>query len=138
MNLSKSFCLLFWLSGIILVWKGNVGSDNSTLSFMIWHQLTFCDMKPGCIQYTKRILSNCVVCCRILSKIVISSEEGKYSTIKMQDFLHLIKVEKWACLEEKICCKKLLMKFVDICNRGYTVEKYRLLLENVDSFECII
>ena len=40
MNLSNDSCLLFWLSGIILVWKGNEDSDNSTQSSKLRHQLT--------------------------------------------------------------------------------------------------
>ena len=35
----------------------------------------------------------------------------------------------------KNCQKKLLMKFVNICNRGYAVEKCRLLVKNVDLFD---
>ena len=35
----------------------------------------------------------------------------------------------------KNCQKKFAKNVVDICNRGYAVEKCKLMLENVDLFD---
>lgn len=81
---------------------------------------------------------NAVELCRMLAKFVEHSEEGKNSTIKMQDFLHLIKgkipVPRRKMLAKNFVEKCMSKIAVDNCRGGWC----RKLLMNFEMSNLIV